>query len=202
MPPVRLSDQRLQELHELMRFQVRGSVSNNARRAKQGKPPRAVMVYIDGQEVLYILDELRQRRGTRKGQTGPSQRTQILMDMAVGDVVFFEPITQGALTTLRRTARKRMENPDARWHGETQNDGRVKITRMKDGSDHIFGLPRNPDIELMALMKVDDVLILKNVKGKMYNGMKVQARRIMENSEANWKCENLANGLVRARRIR
>ena len=193
----RISDERLAELHGLIKLQVKPRVKNNSKK----ETPTKAMVYVDGQELCCLLDELRQRRNRPK-EANISRYTQLLMDMEVGDSFEVEPMTQSRLSTLRRTARKRMGVADARWHAETQPNGLVLITRMPDGSDHIFGKPKNPAVIILASMMVGEIVILHCLKGKIYHSLKMQARKQMDYADAHWRFENLANGSVRAERIR
>lgn len=155
---------------------------------------------IDSRELACIVDELRRRRQSagRKGAFKYGKTTQLLMSMQVGDVISLPPTTQGALTTARATARKALGAPDARWHCEQQPDGTVRCERRPDGSDHIYGKPRNPAIAVLASMEVGQTVV---IAGKMYNALRVQARKEMGLSTANWRSENLANGSVRVKRI-
>jgi hypothetical protein len=193
-----LSEDRVNHLHGVAREYVIGY------RNRKRKPNPEPMMYVNAIELACILDELKQRRRTdgKNGAGKLSHLTKVLMGMEVGASVEMEPMAQSRLTTLRNTARKHMGKPDARWHGETLPNGLTKVTRMMDGSRHIFGKPRNPAIDQLAAMTVGQTIIITCLPGKMYNDIKVKARLLMDFAEANWKCENLANGSIKATRTR
>lgn len=157
----------------------------------------------DGHDLICLLDELRRRRSTT-GHVGKFQlghTAQILISMKEGDEVEIEPTTQGALTAARRTARKHLENPHAIWRSYLLESGRQKIVRAPDGSP--VNEPRhNPAVHVMAKMRVGETVVLETLKGKMHNGIKVVARRISKNPQANWRCTNLSNGKIKCVRIR
>lgn len=191
-----ISDERLEILHE--------QFSGELRRRKDQEGPIYVEMTIDVRAVSNALFELKQRRkeAGAKGANKLSHITVALMSLKVGESFECAPITNSALTTLRNTARKKLGIPDARWHKETLEDGICKITRMPDGTPHLYGKSKNPAIDVMANMAVGETVILKTIIGKMHNQIKVLARKKMDYAEANWKCENLANGDVRCTRIR
>lgn len=198
----RVPDDRLQ----LMHMRVAGDLRRVAKNDKPGATKSPVWVTVDARELAPLLDELRRRRQA-PGQHGgfkESETTRALMAMAVGDVIDLPPITQGALTTLRATARKRLENPDARWHGETLPSGYVRVTRKPDGSKHEYGLPKSPAVALIAAMNLNGRITIP--KGQfpasgLHAGIKAQARLAMNYPPANWRTEKLHNGNLRVRRI-
>lgn len=184
----RISDDKLASLHLRLSGDIR-------------KKPGAQWVEVDGllvegHDLICILDELRRRRQQdgRKGSFNRSPTTRALMAMAVGDVITLPPITNGALTTNRATARKAMNAPDARWHAMTQPDGTVRVERRPDGSPHEYGLPRNPVIDQLAAMNVNGRLVIDIA---LTNKFKVLARQKLDNPKAQWRSEKLANGKVR-----
>jgi hypothetical protein len=189
----RVSDDRLGAIHLQLSDAIR-------------KRPGKVWLSLDGKSVveghdlIALLDELRRRRqqAGRKGAFKYGKVTQALMAMKVGDVIILPPTTQSALTTSRATARKALGIPDARWHCEAQPGGHVRCERRPDGSDHIYGRPRNPAIAALAAMRVGEKIVFD---GKMYAALKIQARKEMGSPAAQWRSENLANGKTRATRV-
>ena len=154
------------------------------------------------EDLRALLDEVSRRRQSdgKMGSFQLGKTASLLMGMKVGDEVEIEPITQGALTTARRTARKRMDNPEAVWRSYLQDNGLQRIVRAPDGAP-VYDKRHNPAADIMAKMKVGQTVILTTVKNRMHNGLKVLARRKMDKAEANWRCTNLANGDVRCTRI-
>ena len=150
-----------------------------------------------------VLDEVRRRRAQdgRMGAYAVGKTAKVLMALKVGESVEVEPITMGALTSARRTARKRMENPDAVWRSYALPNGLHRIVRAPDGSG-VYEKRHNPAVAVMAAMRVGETTTLTTLKGKMHNGIKIQARRRMDCAEANWKCLNLADGDIRCTRVR
>lgn len=160
---------------------------------------------VPGHDLICLLDELRMRRGSAS-RTGKSQfrighTTSVLMAMKIGESVEVEPITKGAMTCARRTARKHMGNPYAVWWTQTQEDGLVRVTRAPDGSPP-HAKYHNPAVYELAAMRLGETRILTTLKGKMHNGIKVHARKVMDDAGAQWRCLNLANGDVRCERTR
>ena len=127
--------------------------------------------------------------------------TRVLMAMQVGESVEIEPITNGALTSARRTARKHMGNADAVWHAQTLDNGLIRLTRQPDGTPR-HAKYHNPAVYKLAAMEVGQVETVTTLKGKIHNAIKIHARKIMDNSEAQWRCTNLASGAVRCERVR
>lgn len=192
----RVPDDRL----ELIHMQVAGELRRVSKNEAPGTP---VWVTVNARDVAPLLDELRRRRqGGAKGGFKESPKTRQLMAMAVGDVVEFPPMTQGALTTLRTTARKKLENPDARWHGETLPSGYIRVTRLEDGAERPE--KRSPAVELIAAMNLNGRISIPKDQvpaSGLHAGIKAQARRLMKYPPANWRSERLKNGNLRVRRI-
>lgn len=182
----RISDDRLEALTLLLRY-------------KKDAVGVERLFQIDCRELSCIVDELRRRRqrGGQKGAFQYGETTKALMAMKVGDVIMLPPTTQSALTTCRKTARKALDAPEARWHCQEQPDGQVRVERMEDGSQHLFGRPRNPAIAAMANMRVGETI---TIKGMMYNALRIRARSDLRNPNAKWKSETLANGSTRVTR--
>jgi len=150
------------------------------------------------EDLRAMLDELSRRRAGDRVPGGfkLASTSKTLMSMAVGDRVEINQVTMGALTSARKTARKRMENPNAIWYSYTQPNGKQLIVRAPDGSP-IADKRHNPAVEIMAKMKVGETVTLTTIRSGMYNGLKILARRKLGEPTANWRCENLANGNVR-----
>lgn len=197
-----ISDERLDIIHAQLSGEIRRRIDKPwiYVESKQKYIP-----IIQGHDLICLLDELRMRRSVHS-RTGHSQfklgkTAKILIAMKVGETVELEPITKGALTTARTTARKHLGVPDAAWWSRTTSDGLVAVTRAPDGSPP-HAKYHNAAVYELAVMKVDETRILTTLVGKMHNAIKIHARRIMDNSEANWQCQNLANGDVRCKRIK
>ena len=198
-----IPDDRLAAIHDEIRTLTR--------RAAQPVPAYGItswgeqrhLIGVDLRDISCALDELKQRRH-RDGKYGAKPIgpiTKALMEMAPGDVIEVHPMTDGALTTCRKTARKHLNEPQAVWHSVTLENGMRRITRMPPGTP-VHADYSNPAVYLLADMAVGDVLMLKTLQGKMHNQIKVKARRVMNDPAANWRCENLTSGNVRCRRVR
>lgn len=184
-----ISPERLEILHEQHRH-IR-------------KKPGPQLVYVDGHEFIQIVAELRARRDNLHKGAPISPITKQLMSMAEGQTIYTKGMSQTALTTLRKTARKHMKNPAAKWRGELQPDGRLKITRQPDNSPVHHGRPRSHVVTALAKMNIDDVIILRDVPGgSVNNNHRAVARTLAGKPHMKWWCEKLSNGAVRARRIR
>lgn len=153
---------------------------------------------IEGHDLICLMDELVKRRNIHM-RKGPryGKITLAMAAMQVGDVIILPPTPQSSLTTSRASARKKMGVPDARWHCEDQN-GHVRCERRPDGSDHIFGRGRNPAIAVMAAMPIGTSVV---IEGKMYAGIRQQARQESGSPAAKWASTNLANGKTKVKRV-
>jgi hypothetical protein len=201
-----LTDERLAILHAQIKGATKRQYEVNRRRERRGEPAEPAWLTVDAFEVGRALGELilrRQKNAPEGGGFALSETTKTLMTMRVGDTVIFPPMTQSALSTNRNTARKRMGIPDARWHGEILPDNRVRVTRMPDGSPHLYGnAGKSPAVQTMAGMAVDDVVTVSSIKGPLHSSHKQQARKLMGKDYANWKATRLANGTLRITRVR
>jgi hypothetical protein len=198
-----ISDERLEILFRTVNGEFRRESKNDSRRLARGNSTGPIWVTVDARVLSPLLDEIRRRRSKGAHGAFPIGNTaKVLMAMKVGETIDYPPVTQGALYSARTTARKHLGIPDARWHAETQPDGLTKITRLPDGAAQIYGKPRNPAIKEIANMRVGETKVLTTLPRKIYHGIIVQARLMMDNAEAKWRFTNLANGHVKAERVR
>jgi hypothetical protein len=198
-----ISDEQLEIIHT--------AVTGLTRKVQEPVPGFGIMPWgehrniigVDLRDVACALDELKQRR-RRNGKFGGTRIgpvTSTLIRMKIGESVLLRPMTSGALTTARKTARKHMDDPSAVWHSVTLPSGMRKVTRMPPGTP-VHADYSNPAVYVLAGLKVGDMAVLTTLKGKMHAEIKTHARQVMNLPEANWKCENLANGTVRCRRTK
>lgn len=195
----RIPDDQLEVMHLHVSHHLKKVTSNDHKRLRRGP----VYVEVDARVLSPLLDELKKRRAGpgRKGSFELGKTTKVLMSLKVGESVEIEPVIPSTLATSRRTARKYLGIDDAVWQAKTQDNGLLLITRMPDGSNPHADYS-NPAVQQMAAMKVGETVILTTLKSKIHNGIKIHAKKLMDNAEAKWQCENLANGNVRCRRIR
>lgn len=187
-----LSETRLALLHL--------EISRQVRPHKDHKH-RPLFGEVNLREYSYVLDELRRRRG-EIGRCMHAPLTKWMIASQVGDTTVIPPKTNGAITTCRRSARRGLNNPDARWHAQTLRDGNIEIMRMDDGSDHIFGLPRSPIPGRLASMNPHGRLVIDYQGRRLPSTFKVSARDILGDSKANWRYTTLVNGSVLVVRTR
>jgi hypothetical protein len=196
----KVTDATLDDMHQRVRgavHKVPGKVWLGVHKAGSWLP------LIEGHDLSCLLDELRMRRNSKsrmgKGRWKMSPVTKKLIHMEVWDVIEVGPMTNGALTTCRQTARKHLDQPDAVWHSKVLKGGVRRIERVPNGSP-IHADWTNPAVRQLADLDVGEKATIKSLRGKMYHGIKVQARLLMNDPAANWWCENLANGDVRVTR--
>jgi hypothetical protein len=190
-----VSDDRLGAIHLKLTYAIR-------KKAQKQYLMLNDQVVVEGRDMIALLDELRRRRQDN-GKMGafPLGKTAVtLMSMKVGESVELDPVTPGSLSCARNTARKKMGVANAVWRSKTQANGKVRVMRMPDGSPVHDDIP-HPVVAKMAAMKIGEVVTIKELPGKMHNGVKVNARRIMGKADANWRCQNLANGHIRCVRV-
>jgi len=128
-------DARLSEIFTAVQDEFRRGATNDSRNPGYKEP---IWVTVDARDLSPLLDELRIRRRASLPTPTPSYNmsntTLVLIAMKVGESVEVEPISHERLTSMRKTARKRMQNPFAVWHRRTLPSGLVLITRMPDGT--------------------------------------------------------------------
>lgn len=196
----RVPDSRLELLHVQASSALRRIATNDHKRPG---PKGPVWVQMDARDLAPLLDELRRRRRKpgAKGGFRLGALTKTLMAMQPGETVTLGPTTQGKLTGARRSARKALGVPDARWHSETQPDGSVRVERLEDGADQIYGKPRNPAVAILAGMVLGQTVTL-DMAGHLPTPIKHQARALAKSPGLQWKTERLANGKLKVWRIR
>lgn len=187
-----LTQDRLEALHEQVRPVVRDYRNKHARLVYPKRPT----YQMDAIELSNLIDEVRQRRGRRT-----AFRTAMLTDWMiaskVGDVILIAMRSHNAITTNRRTARRKLDNPDAKWTCITLPNGTMRIERVAEDAP----VPKrwNPISFQMAEMNVNGVIIVE-YGGRLPNTFRVHAREKMNNPHAQWRGETLANGKLRITR--
>lgn len=193
----RIADDELEKVFLIVQGNFRRRASNDNRKSTI----EPIWVTVDARIVSPLLDELRKRRRHHFKKGGNiSPISKAMAEMRVGGVLMIDPVSHGAMTTYRKTARNIMDNPQAAWHTKAMPDGKIRIKRMADGTNPHADYS-NPVIGVLSRMEVGDVVRIEMV-GKMYSTIKVRARQKMGNAEAQWRCENLANGSIRVTRKR
>lgn len=200
-------DERLEIIFTQVQGEFRRGASNDQRTlARQGYID-PIMVLVDARHLSPLLDELRQRRRQTgahpSGNMNISNTTRVLMLMQVGESVEVEPITHMALTSLRRTARKRMDNEYAVWHRVTLPSGLVQITRMPDGTPQAAKYA-HPIIALLAAMRVGqtfDFTVPESAKRAFHDKQADNARKLMLQPHARWSTRRIRATVFRIRRV-
>lgn len=158
---------------------------------------------MEAHDLICLFDEIRQRRkfGRRTRNTFKRHAITVrLTRMIVGDSFVIEKVSQHRMTTYRSSARKILMNPDAVWRTTSLDGGMMKVERVPNGSSPHRDYS-NPAAEILSRLNVGDKAILTTLKGKMHDQLKIKARQLAGDLTMNWRCENLANGNVRATRI-
>jgi hypothetical protein len=190
-------------MHEFVSLTLRKGWDRNDRNRTAGRPQEVIWVTVDAAKLSPLLDELIKRRPNPESAKRLGLTTKTLMRMEVGEVLDFPPISQVALSTARKTAKKHMGNPDAYWHGVTQPNGFVQVTRMPDGTPKMHGLPKSPIIaKLAAMNKNGRIVVPASEAPRLPQRVKAQARAALDFAGADWRREPLANGDVRIVRIK
>lgn len=200
-----VSDERLEIIFTQVQGEFRRGSSNDQRTLARDGHVDPIMVYVDARYLSPLLDELRQRRRARKTPQGTNINplTEKLALMEVGEYIITDPVSHNNLTSLRRSARKRMINGAAVWERETLQDGRVRITRMPDGWS--FNHKTNPLTGVLAEMRIGehrDVECLATDVRAMHDNCKCAARRLMNDPQAQWRTKRIREKLFRIRRTR
>lgn len=200
-------DERLEIIFTQVQGEFRRGASNDQRTlARQGYID-PIMVLVDARFLSPLLDELRQRRRQSgkhpSGNANVSNTTNVLMLLQIGESVEVEPISHGALTSLRRTARKRLDNEYAVWHRVTLESGLVQITRMPDGTPAAAKYA-HPIIAFLAAIKVGhhmDVTVPKEAKRAFHDAQAHSARKLILQPHAKWSARRISSTMFRIRRV-
>lgn len=163
--------------------------------------PRAVVQAVV-RTYLMIARELEQQRIDHR----ISPLSKRLSQMIVGASIVYEGQSLQVIRQRFKTAQRLMGNPDARWRCESLPDGKVRIERLPDGSRYYRDPAKNPKVRELASLKVGETIVSKTLlttrgKGQMGSNTKVQARKLMNNPEADWTVKSY-NGKVRLTRIK
>lgn len=201
-------DERLDIIFTQVQGEFRRKSSNDRRTlARQGYLD-SIPVTVDARFLSPLLDELRSRRRQTgahpSGFSNISNTTRVLMSLQVGESVEVEPITHMALTSLRRTARKRMNNEYAVWHRVTLPSGLVQITRMPDGTPAAAKYA-HPIIAVLAAMRVGqhyDHTVHQTTKRAFHDAQAHSARKLMLQPDALWSARRIAPTKFRITRRR
>lgn len=198
-------DERLDIIFTQVQGEFRRGSSNDKRTLERLGYLPTIPVTVDARFLSPLLDELRQRRRARLTPTGTNANPigQRLATMEIGEYILTDPISHQNLTSLRRTARKRMVNGAAVWERETLPSGQVRITRMPDGWS--FNHKTNPLTGVLADMKVGghvDVPCEATDVRALHDNCKNAARRLMDEPLAQWRTKRIRENLFRIRRTR
>lgn len=198
-------DDRLEIIFMQVQGEFRRGASNDKRTLERQGYVDPIMVSVDARFLSPLLDELKQRRRARKTPLGTNANplSGQLATMEVGEYIITQPVSHNNLTSLRRTARKRMMNGAAVWERETMADGRVRITRMPDGWS--YNHKTNPLTGVLADMRVGehkDVVCEATDVRAMHDNCKNAARRLMGKPDAQWRTQRIRSTLFRIRRTR
>lgn len=187
-------DERLSEIFTSVQDEFRRGATNDSRNPGYKEP---IWVTVDARDLSPLLDELRIRRRasspTASSQYNMSNTTLVLIALKIGESVEVEPISHERLTALRKTARKRLNNPDAVWHRQTQPSGLVLITRMPDGTPRAAKY-KSKMIHILASLLPGQKLqysVPKEAKRPFHARDVREARKVLVFREATWTSRRL-----------
>lgn len=203
-----IPDDRLEIIFTQVQGEFRRGASNDKRTLARLGYLKPIWVQVDARYLSPLLDELRQRRRQTgahpSGTSNISNTTNVMMLLKVGESVEVEPITHTALTSLRRTARKRMNNPYAVWHRKTLPSGLVQLTRMPDGTPAAAKYS-NPVIPLLAGMRVGasfDWEVEREAQRGFRDHQANAARSLMCEPQAQWRARRVSSTRFRITRVK
>lgn len=141
--------------------------------------------------------------GERTANQRVAQSTRAMAHMAVGDTLDIRAASRSCLRANMKTARRLMTNPKASWALHETDTGRIRVTRLADGSQP----QRDPwsnlrAVQIARLHPQQSALCdaFPSVHALAMN-TKVAARRLLDNPEANWSARTTSKG-VRITRTR
>lgn len=119
-----------------------------------------------------------------------SKESRELSALEVGRSITVKPQPFQSLRGRMATARKLMDNEEARWKCETVPEG-IKVTRTIDGQSYHRDPMKNKKAVELSEMKVGERRIAKQIlttrgKGQMGTNTKIAARKILDCPTADW----------------
>lgn len=129
-----------------------------------------------------------------------SQESRQMAGLEIGESVVVPAQTFQSIRNRMTTARKLMENDDAKWRCEA-TEGGITITRTVDGARWWRDPTRNEKAVELAAMAPGDKRIAKTIKtlkgrGQMGTNTKIAARKILEDPAADWAAQTTAKGIL------
>jgi hypothetical protein len=130
-------------------------------------------------------------------QGGVSPNTIAISRMEVGDLISLRAAAQSSVRNVFATARRIMENPDARWATSKAERGVFEVRRLPDGM--IGRDPRRNTLAVeLAALEIGDSQVFKvdnyTRHRSAYQVAKNQARRILGDDGADWSYKITSKG--------
>ena len=124
--------------------------------------------------------------------------TRALMEMEVGDNRLFPATALQVFRCRMRTARRFMENPDARWSAKAINTREVRVRRLPDGATPEADPWDTPRVVFLAKLVVGKPTLAPLYKNRqsMSHGTKMSARKLLGNPDAEWTAKTTPKGVV------
>lgn len=131
--------------------------------------------------------------------------TKRIMEMELGARILLPSMAMQDIRARMRTVRTLTGEPDRKWRMETQHDGKIMVTRIAPEDPQRIMPPESKAVEL-AGMKAGQEKIgvhVKSVRGKgqVCSSTKVTARKLLDESHAQWTFRSTDRGVL-IKRIR
>lgn len=151
---------------------------------------RVVRAYAAVEEI-HVLDDPRLARST-----------VTMAKMAVGDIEVIDVAHQSILHMNMITARARTGVPDARWRVTLLSPGRFSVERLPNGTPPERDPMKNSRAVELAMIPLGAAKTCCHIKStnQVNSSTKVQARRILRSTDADWRLRKLKSGAVQATR--
>lgn len=149
-------------------------------------------------DLLCALNELRARRAWRR-PARQGKTSLALQAMRIGETIILPPMTFGALSTAKATARRKLSIPNASWHAHTLPDRTLRILRLPNGETK--PPKENPLVDIFSSMRIGESRVVE-FRGRLQNNVKVLSRRKLGDRYADWKTRRQTQTKVLVRRYK
>lgn len=153
--------------------------------------------------VLVVRAYLEAHRVRQVSNTRISPSTRAMAALEPGQKIPVEVAAVQILRSRMKTARKLMENSEARWAVHATGVGTYLVTRLKDGEAPRRDPWHNQRAAFLAQLKPGQKALASGFKNRasMSTNLKVAARRLLENNTADWRAWTTARGVMVERTV-
>lgn len=132
----------------------------------------------------------------KRGHDRLREETKQMAALKIGEEAIFPPVPRSVMFARAVTARKLMNNPDARWDIRLDYSNHIVCTRRADGSAYQYDPTRNPITVFIASIPLGESKTTTELnRNSLSTHYKLGARKILKCPTANWKCRTTNKGI-------